>query len=156
MHGNIVTLCGMSSFVMLSEGCLFKESSEKKESSQGRHGFTRSWYEGVSRGLWEASWDWRCVASEKHCKLVYTYCSVLHYSLIQYTFYTCWSWPLFFRNRHRDVIIGQKGFTVSLTRQHYTFYLQYILSGSWSSSLSVADAVMASSTASASGSTCTQ
>lgn len=30
MHGNIVTLCGMSSFVMLSEGRVFKERREKK------------------------------------------------------------------------------------------------------------------------------
>lgn len=29
MHGNMVTLCGMSSFVMLSERSLFKEKSEK-------------------------------------------------------------------------------------------------------------------------------
>lgn len=38
MHGNIVTLCGMSSFVMLSEGCLFKEKSEKKEQPARREG----------------------------------------------------------------------------------------------------------------------
>lgn len=31
MYGNIVTLCGMTSFVMLSEGRLFKEKSEEEE-----------------------------------------------------------------------------------------------------------------------------
>lgn len=51
-----------------------------------------------------------------------------------------------------------KGFTVFLARQHYilVYNLQYILSGSWSPSLSVVDAVMVSSAASSPGSTCTQ
>lgn len=42
MQGNIVTLCGMSSFVMLSESCLFKEKSEKEEQLVGK-----AWFQGA-------------------------------------------------------------------------------------------------------------
>lgn len=62
MYGNIVTLCGMTSFVMLSEAAFSKR--------RRRHGFTRSWNEGISRSIMKPE---RCCIRKEKYKLVCTY-----------------------------------------------------------------------------------
>ena len=192
MHGNIVTLCGMSSFVMLSEGCLFKEKSEKKKQLSGKAWLHK---ELIPRCIYGALSIVRlaecCIRKQNPAvKLVYTYCRV-HSRLIQYTshFYTrtfftepvkIWIFHWIGTKFHTLVNIsplnmpdsnqqtqmqpyllggGNRGLIQSFpTWQHSTsvYHLRYILNVSWSPSWSVVDAVMPSSAASASGSTCTQ
>lgn len=165
MHGNIVTLCGMSSFVMLSEDCFSKRRVKKgtacREGMVSQGDDMKVYLEGF-----EKHHETGGVLHQKNTVNLFTHtvafytavsCSI-HYILHTHCFLTFLTWPTFFGNKCRDILK-----TKALTRQKVykffnktTLYLQDIVSGSWFPSLSVVDRVVASSPASASGSTCAQ
>lgn len=136
MHGNIVTLCGMSSFVMLSEDCLFKEKGGNNRAacreglvSQGAD--MKVYLEGFEKHRETGG-----VLRQKNTVNLFTRTVVSHAAPMQRSCSTlCFSDPAYI-----------------LQESH----LQDIVSGSWSPPRLAADREPESSPASASGSTCAQ